>query len=92
MTLLDILTHLLNFGAPALVLALLLPLAARFVIKTRGVPLTWWIQVAINLIVGLAVLALGLWWLGRDGRMQTYTALVLAVGTSQWLLSRGWRR
>ena len=92
MTLLDILTHLLNFGAPALVLALLLPLAARFVFKTRGLPLTWWLQVAVNFIVGLGVLAGGLWWSGRDGKMQTYTALVLAVGTSQWLLSRGWRR
>jgi len=92
MTLLDILIHLLNFGAPALALALLLPLAARFVFKKRGLPLTWWTQVAINLIVGLAVLGGGLWWLGRDGKMQTYTALVLAVATSQWLLSRGWRR
>jgi hypothetical protein len=92
MTLLDILIHLLNFGAPALALALLLPPAARFVIKTRGTPLPWWVQVAINLIVGLGVLAAGLWWSGRDGKMQTYTVLVLAVGTSQWLLSRGWRR
>jgi hypothetical protein len=46
----------------------------------------------VNLLVGSAVLLCGLWWFGRDGKMQTYAALALAVASSQWLLARGWRR
>jgi hypothetical protein len=32
-----------------------------------------------------AVLALGLWYYGRDGKMATYSAMVLAAASSQWL-------
>jgi hypothetical protein len=92
MNLLDILDHLLNFAAPALVLALLVPLTTRLLIRKKGFPIAWWLQFAVNLTVGLGVLAGGLWWGGRDGKMLTYTALVVAVATCQWLMARGWRR
>jgi hypothetical protein len=92
MTLLDILNHVLSFAAPALVLALLLPLAVRLFRKKSASVLSWWTQVAINLIVGLAAQAGSLWYWGRDGKMLAYTALVLALATSQWVLMRGWRR
>ncbi len=92
MSLLDILLHLLNFSAPALVMALLLPLTARFFIKKQAPALAWWAQVAINFIVGVAALLAGLWLWSRDGKMAAYALLVLALATSQWLLSRGWRK
>jgi hypothetical protein len=92
MSLLDILLHLLNFSAPALVLALLLPLIARFFIKKQAPALAWWSQAAINFIVGVAALLAGLWLWSRDGKMAAYALLVLALATSQWLLSRGWRK
>jgi hypothetical protein len=92
MTLLAILDHVLNFGAPALAMALLMPLGARFLIKRRGIPFPWWAQFAANFVVGVCMLAGSFWIFGRDGKMQAYAALVLAVATSQWLLSRGWRR
>lgn len=92
MNLLDIATHLVNFAAPALGLALLLPLAARFLGFTASFGLAWWLQAAIHFVVGLAVLLASLWWWGRDGKMAAYAALALAVATSQWVLSRGWRR
>jgi hypothetical protein len=38
--------------------------------------------------VCLLVLLGGLWFFGRDGKMATYVVLVLASGSSQWLLSR----
>ena len=37
------------------------------------------------------VLVAGLVFFGRDGKMATYAALVLAIASSQWLLLRGWR-
>jgi len=92
MTLLDILGHLLSFAAPALALALLLPLAARIFRKKSAFVLSWWAQIAVNFVVGLAVLTGGLWWWGSDGKMLAYTALVLAAASSQWVLMRGWRR
>ena len=86
-----LLGHLFNFAAPALFLALLLALGGRFVGAKGASSLTWYAQAAINSVVGCAVLLAGLWWLGRDGRMLTYAALVLACASSQWLLQRGWR-
>ena len=86
-----LLGHLFNFAAPALFLALLLALGGRFVGPKGVSSLTWYAQAAINSRVGCAVLLAGLWWLGRDGRMLTYAALVLACASSQWLLLRGWR-
>lgn len=92
MSLLDALLHLFNFAAPALVLALLLPLCSRFFNGKQVPALAWWVQAAINFVVGIAVLLVGLWLWSRDGKMVTYALLVLALASSQWLLSRGWRK
>lgn len=88
---LDLLIHALNFVAPAAVVALVLALASRFMQSKRPPALAMIAQVAINFVVGGAVLALGLWWQGADGRMVTYAALVTVMATLQWLLGRHWR-
>jgi uncharacterized membrane protein len=92
MNLSDILSHLLAFAAPALALAVLLPLAARLLNRNRTFLLSWRWQIGINFAVGLGAMLAAVWWLGRDGKMLGYSALALAVATSQWLLVRGWRR
>ena len=92
MTLTDILLHLLNFVAPALALALLLPWLPRLLWKKSTPGLAWWAQIAINFVVGVAVLQGCLWWLGRDGKMAAYGLLVLVLASSQWVLSRAWRK
>lgn len=92
MSLLDILLHLLNFAAPALALAILLPLLSRLFTKRQLLLLPWWGQMLLNFVVGVAALLAALWWLGRDGKMTGYAALLLAVATTQWVLVRGWRR
>ncbi len=88
---LSFLNHVLNFAAPALAVAVLLVLAShvfmRKLAKTHG----WLAPIAINSVVGCAVLGAGLALTGRDGRMLTYTALVLACASSQWLWLRAWR-
>lgn len=91
MGLLYILNHLLNFAAPAAAMALL-PLLSAPLLRTRGpAGLPLWARCAIVFAVGLATLAAGLLLLGRDGRMLTYSALVLACASCQWVLLRGWR-
>ena len=92
MNLQDIYFHLLNFAAPALGVALLLPLLGRPFFKSKAALLPWWGQMLVNALVGVAVLWASLWWLGRDGKMMGYALMVLATASSQWLLVRGWRR
>ncbi len=88
---LELLIHLLNFMAPALGVAVLLPLLARiFVKKVSSAPVLY-AQAAINLIVCVSLLGLGLWFFGHDGKLATYLGMTLACATSQWLMLRGWR-
>lgn len=92
MNLLDIFLHLLNFVAPALGLAVLLPLLSRLFIRKQVFLLPWWGQMLLNFVAGVAALAVALWWLGHDGKMTGYALLMLTVACSQWMLARGWRR
>ena len=87
----DLLFHLMGFVLPALVLGLLLVFLARIFMPKVPVAPTWWAQAAINSGVGVLVLLAGLVFFGRDGKMATYAALVVAMASSQWLLLRGWR-
>jgi len=88
---LDLLRHLLNFIAPALFTGTALALYARYVLRSKSAKLSVQAQAAINSIAGVAVLAAGLWYFGRDGKMATYAALVVVCALSQWLAGRHWR-
>lgn len=88
---LDTLNHLLNFLAPAAAMAVLMVLGARLLGWKSGAHRTTWAQAAIQFAVGSAVLLAGLVLLGRDGKMATYAALVLACATCQWAMGKSWR-
>lgn len=87
----DLFFHLIGFTAPAVAVAVLVALAARLLMPGRANVRPWWLESAINSIVGVLVLVAGLWHFGVDGKMATYAALVLAVASCQWATSRGWR-
>ena len=82
--------HLLGFIAPALFVAMGVATAAPLCLAAGRRP-AWWRSVLTNLIAGAAALAAGLWLFGVDGKMASYAALVVAVGTAQWLAGRSWR-
>jgi hypothetical protein len=86
MSVLALLNHALNFLAPALWLALLLPLASRIFFKKRAAAQVIRGQVALIFVVGALVLLIGLVVFGHDGKMLTYLALVLAGASAQWLI------
>ena len=88
---LDLLNHLVNFMAPAAWVAMAVTVVARLFMPKRPAALSQSAQVAINFVVCLAVLVLGLLVFGRDGKMATYAAMVLSGATSQWVMGRGWR-
>lgn len=89
---LALIDHLLNFVAPAFFVALTLAILARWMFRRTAGARGFWAQVAVNFIAGAAVLAAGLWYFGRDGKMATYAALVVVCGTVQWFLAGGYRR
>ncbi|HEY3049742.1 MAG TPA: hypothetical protein VGJ72_20040 [Polaromonas sp.] len=87
--------HLLNFMAPAALLAVLLVLVARlfsgFFRSKRPIVHAWWAQVAIVFVANMVVLAAGLLFFGHDGKMLTYAGLTLGAALCQWVLLRGWK-
>ena len=84
----DLILHLLNFAAPAAFVALLMVLVALVILKKRLKVPVWWAQLAINFVVCLGALLVGLVVLGRDGKMLTYLALAVCCATSQWWMLR----
>lgn len=88
---LALLDHLLSLAAPAFAVALLVALSAGWVLPRGGKSLGWSGRFAISFAAGVIVLAAGLWYFGRDGKIATYAALVLVVATVQWVAGQGWR-
>ncbi len=88
---LDLLNHLLNFLAPALWMAVLVTLASRLFMRKKSVAMSFRAQMVINLSLAAGALVVGLWFFGRDGKMATYSGMVLLCATSQWLMLRAWR-
>lgn len=91
MDFLDQSLHLLNFAAPAFGMALGLVLITRLLGLGGPRQGAWWGQWLLNGGLGVAVLAGGLWYFGRDGKLPSYVAMTLVMASSQWLLVRGWR-
>ncbi|MBX3609307.1 MAG: hypothetical protein KF871_05370 [Hydrogenophaga sp.] len=77
------LVHLATFVAPAVVVAALLWAGLRFRRTARFGPAT---QFAVLMAAGVVVLVAGLVVFGRDGRVATYAALVLVLGSLAWWL------
>ncbi len=89
MTFTQLLFHLVNFVLPALALAVLMPLAGRWVMGTAA--WGWHRRLWCHVAAGVAVLAAGLLVQGHDGQMGTYIVLVGVAATLEWALHRRWR-
>ena len=86
----DALWHILLFTGPACAVAALLRLRGRFWgSKWRFSGFLW--RFVLNTMAALLAMSLGLWFLGNDGKMLSYLAMVLACASSQWCLMRSWR-
>jgi hypothetical protein len=86
----DAFWHLANFFAPAFGMGLSAPTLAKLLWR-RELRSARWLGLVIWTAGSCAVvLVAGLVWLGRDGRMGTYGAMVLVAALTLWW--RGWRR
>jgi hypothetical protein len=90
MTIWQLTLHLFNFVLPALAMALLMPLAGRWVMGPSPRSVTR--RMTVHALTGTVVLVVGLVLQGHDGTMATYIALVLVAATTEWLMQRGWVR
>jgi hypothetical protein len=82
---LDAFWHVLNFFAPALGLAVLAASAAKLLWR-RDLAGVSWLRLALwAALAGMAVLIGGLVVFGRDGKMATYAALVVATAAALWI-------
>jgi hypothetical protein len=88
----DLLVHLLNFIAPAVIVPLLLLPCGRLIAGRQVSAPVWWRQLGLNVLAGALVLVAGLVVFGRDGKMATYAALVVVCGTVQCWVAGGFRR
>jgi hypothetical protein len=76
--------HLLNFLAPAAGLGLIAALLAKLLWWRPLGGVAWWRLGGWASAWSLAVAVVGLVVFGRDGKMATYAAMVLACATSLW--------
>jgi len=82
---LDALWHTLNFFAPALGVAALAASLAKLLWR-RDLAAVRWVRLALwGSLAGMATLAGGLAVFGRDGKMATYGALVVATAIALWV-------
>jgi len=91
MSLLALINHLLNFAYPAVVVGWMVALLAPLVVKKARPHHSWLTQGGLNALACMLALFLGLLLFGRDGKMASYGAMVLACASSQALAARAWR-
>ncbi|MES2979444.1 MAG: hypothetical protein V4731_13555 [Pseudomonadota bacterium] len=88
--------HLLNLLAPAVFVAFAVMVLTGLIMGRRISPaqrttrqraVRFFVLVGVNLLVILAGLVL----FRQDGKLMTYSALVLAAAACQWVLIKGWK-
>ena len=85
----DLLWHVLNFFAPAVGMGLIAPTLAKLLWR-RGLAGVRWTRLAAGVAAAsAAVLLVGLIVFGRDGKMATYAAMVLACALTLWWFGFG---
>lgn len=88
MDLVDLIWHVGGFLLPALFVSATVVLSSRWLRGSVRTLSPWWLQFAVNALVGVGVLLAGLVLTGQDGRMLSYGGLVLAIASCQYLLWR----
>jgi Na+/H+ antiporter NhaA len=81
---LDALWHLMNFVGPAIGVALLSTTLAKLWWRRELATVSWHRMASVATIAGTLSLVIGLIVFGRDGKMATYSVLVVASALALW--------
>ncbi len=88
----DAANHLVNFFAPAALVAVLVALSGLFFKSNKPLAQQIIAGAAINFAACSVVLLAGLGYFGNDGKMATYSVMVLVSATVQWVVLKAWRK
>lgn len=80
----DAFWHLLNFFMPALAVGMLAAAGAKLLWRRELARVSWRRLAAWPSVAGSVVLLGGLAFFGRDGRMLSYAAMLLAAALALW--------
>jgi len=86
---LDAVWHLCNLFLPALALAALTAAAAKLLWRRELAGVAWRRLAAWPALANAGTVLAGLVWLGRDGAMATYAAMVAVCAITLWWLGFG---
>lgn len=89
---LDAAWHALNFLFPAIGVAVLATAAAKLLWRSELAEVGWRRLMLWTAAAGIAALVGGLAVFGRDGKMASYAAVVLASAATLWWVGFGTRR
>lgn len=89
MNFLDLFWHVLDFAAPALLLGVISATAAKWLWRSALRTTPWFDLGCWAAAASLLACIAGLVITGRDGKMVTYVAMVLACAASLWWRLRG---
>ena len=88
---LSFIVHVANFLFPAVFMAAWLWALSRILWRHKPAMFKPWLQFVLISVAGAGVLITGLVWGGQDGKMLTYTVLVVVSASLQWLFLKAWR-
>lgn len=78
------LNHLVNFFVPAVALGAMAAALAKLAWRADLASQAWWRMATLAAAANAVVTVAGLVWFGRDGRVATYAAMVLATAITLW--------
>jgi hypothetical protein len=88
---LSLIVHLANFLAPAVFISVWMWVLGKVLWRHQSMLFKPWQQFVLNSVAGALVLLVGLVWGGQDGKMLTYTLLVVVIASLQWVFIKAWR-
>ena len=88
MNFLDLVWHVVNFAAPALLLGAISAAGAKLLWRRELRTCGWFELIGWAAAASLLACTAGLVATGRDGKMATYAAMVLACAASLWWRTR----